>query len=91
MPRLDGRKIVAGATALTVGAVALGQIYLPFIADRDKVRGMFEEADVPEEARREMEEFMRAQQRAQEEHPTTTGRNMAGSMWSNMNKGNNEK
>lgn len=59
MPKVDGRKIVAIATAGTLAAVAFGQIYLPFIADRDKVRGLSEEDEVPEGARKEMEELFK--------------------------------
>ena len=41
MSRTDGRKLVALAAAATVGALGLGTIYLPFMADRDKLRGMY--------------------------------------------------
>ena len=40
MSRTDGRKLVALAAAATVGALGIGTIYLPFMADRDKLRGM---------------------------------------------------
>lgn len=85
---MDGRKIVALATAGTVAAVAFGQIYLPFIADRDKVRGMHEEDDVPEGARKEMEEIFRRSGGTfppppkQQKHPGST----PGSMWNNMKR-----
>ena len=56
MSRTDGRKLVGIAVALTVTALGVGTIYLPFVADRDKLRGLFEEGDdaVPEGARRQM-------------------------------------
>lgn len=41
MSRTDGRKLVALAAAATVGALGIGTIYLPFMADRDKLRGMY--------------------------------------------------
>jgi hypothetical protein len=55
MPRADGRRIVMVATGVTVSVVAFAQIYLPFFADRDKIRGMDEEADMPAAAKREMQ------------------------------------
>jgi len=88
MPRVDGRKIVAVATAGTLAAVAFGQIYLPFIADRDKVRGLSEEDEVPEGARQEMEELFKKSGGTfppppqQQKHPGST----PGSMWNNMRK-----
>ena len=83
MPRTDGKKIVAVATAATVAAVALGQIWLPYIADRDKVRGLFEEDGVPDGARQEMEELMKSNNippPQEQKHPGGT----PGSMWNNF-------
>lgn len=76
MPRVDGRKIVAIATLSTVSVVGFAQIYLPFWADRDKIRGMAEEEDMPAAARREMERAMEQERQQQQ----------AGSMWKNMKK-----
>ena len=77
MSRTDGRKLVGIAVALTVTALGVGTIYLPFVADRDKLRGLFEEGDdaVPEGARRQMkamakeevEEAVRQQRRSLEQ------------------------
>ena len=63
MSRTDGRKLVALAAAVTVGAVGIGTIYLPFMADRDKLRGLFEEGEetMPEGARREIQAIMKAE------------------------------
>ena len=57
MSRTDGRKLVTLAAAATVGALGVGTIYLPFMADRDKIRGLSEEGEesMPEGARREMQ------------------------------------
>lgn len=88
MPKVDGRKIVAVATAGTITAVAFGQIYLPFIADRDKVRGLSEEDEVPEGARKEMEELFKSSDgtfpppQQQQKHPGST----PGSMWNNLKR-----
>jgi hypothetical protein len=63
MSRTDGRKLVGIAVALTVTALGVGTIYLPFVADRDKLRGLFEEGDsaVPEGARRQMKAMAKAE------------------------------
>lgn len=96
MPRTDGRKIVALAFGATTLAVGIGQIYLPYIADRDKLRGLFEEEDMPQQARMEMEMMMRQEQRQQQKQqrqPTSElesqkehGKNTAGSMWENFRR-----
>lgn len=63
MSRTDGRKLVALAAAATVGALGIGTIYLPFVADRDKLRGLFEEGEdsIPEGARREIQAMAKAE------------------------------
>jgi hypothetical protein len=87
------------AVALTVSALGVGTIYLPFIADRDKLRGLFEEGDdaVPEGARRQLKamakqeaedaERLRMSQQQQEEQPhQQRQRASAGSMWSSFRR-----
>ena len=100
MSRVDGRKIVGIAFTAIVGAVGLGQIYLPYIADRDKIRGLFEEDDMPIQARQEMDMIMKEQRMAsqaaklQKEQSGGNDRRdskqsdtNAGSMWSNLRRG----
>ncbi len=57
------------AVAMTVTALGVGTIYLPFVADRDKLRGLFEEGDdaVPEGARRQMKAMAKAEAEAEAE------------------------
>mmetsp|Transcript_14131 Transcript_14131/g.30725 ORF Transcript_14131/g.30725 Transcript_14131/m.30725 type:complete len:104 (-) Transcript_14131:198-509(-) len=101
MSRVDGRKLVALAAAATVGAIGVGTIYLPFMADRDKLRGMFEEGEesMPEGARREIQAIAKAeaeQQRQLQQHQTQQQleedpqpqrqRASAGSMWSSFRR-----
>ena len=86
MPKIDGRKLVAVAATATVAAVGFAQIYLPFMADRDKLRGLNEEEYMPPQAKKEMEAMMskmKAEQQAAKEDPSGTN---AGSMWSNMKR-----
>jgi hypothetical protein len=80
MARVDGKKIVAVATVATLSMVGFAQIYLPFWADRDKIRGMAEEEDMPAAAKREMQKVMRQQQQEEQQ------KQQAGSMWKNMKK-----
>jgi hypothetical protein len=96
MPRTDGKKIVALAFGATTLAIGIGQIYLPYIADRDKLRGLFEEEDMPAQARREMETMLKQEAQAQgkssggssgtgsigEGGSNTNG----GSMWKNLRR-----
>lgn len=100
MSRTNGRKIVSFAFAGIVGAIGLGQIYLPYIADRDKLRGLFEEGDMPTQAKQEMDMIMRAEKAAMEaqqqaekkkdnvnrEDNGQGGRSGGGSMWSNLRR-----
>ena len=63
MSRTDGRKVVGLACTAIIGALGLG-LYLPYIADKDKIRGLFEEDDMPLQARQEMDAIMRQQRLA---------------------------
>ncbi len=67
MSRTDGRKLVALAGTAIVGALGIGTIYLPFMADRDKLRGLFEEGEesIPEGARREIQAIIKAEAESQ--------------------------
>jgi hypothetical protein len=94
MVRTDGRKIVAVATIATVSVVCFAQIYLPFWADRDKIRGMAEEEDMPAAAKREMRMMEQQQRKQQQQMLNQDDKNnaaapqsvSAGSMWKNMKK-----
>ena len=68
MSRTDGRKLVAFAGSAIVGALGFATIYLPFVADRDKLRGLFEEGEesIPEGARREIQAIMKAERESQQ-------------------------
>lgn len=48
--RVSGNKVVALAVAGTVTMVGIGSIYVPFFADRDKLRGLHEESAPPTSA-----------------------------------------
>jgi hypothetical protein len=48
--RSSGNKLVVAAVGAMVSAVGIGTIYLPFIADRDKMRGLHEESTPPTSA-----------------------------------------
>ena len=101
MVRTDGRKIVAVATLATVSVVCFAQIYLPFWADRDKIRGMAEDEEMPAAAKRELrmieQKELRRQQQKQQQQAQLSNQDdknnaaapqsvSAGSMWKNMKK-----
>ncbi len=101
MVRTDGRKIVAVATMATVSVVCFAQIYLPFWADRDKIRGMAEDEEMPAAAKRELrmieQQEQRRQQQKQQQQAQLSNQDdknnaaapqsvSAGSMWKNMKK-----
>jgi hypothetical protein len=78
MPRVDGKTLVLIATTATVCAVGFGTVYLPFYADKDKIRGLNENADT--EAKKEMEKLLK------ESGGQGESSQQAGSMWKNMGK-----
>lgn len=48
--RSSGNKVVMAAVGAMATAIGIGVIYLPFIADRDKMRGLHEEDSPPTSA-----------------------------------------
>lgn len=77
MGKVNGKTLVAIAVSATFCAVGFATVYLPFFADKDKIRGMNENADT--EAKKEMERYLKTNA-AKEESA------QAGSMWKNMAK-----
>jgi hypothetical protein len=45
--RVAGSKLVSAAVLGTVGVVCISAIYVPFVADKDLLRGMHEESSPP--------------------------------------------
>mmetsp|Transcript_16223 Transcript_16223/g.19813 ORF Transcript_16223/g.19813 Transcript_16223/m.19813 type:complete len:95 (+) Transcript_16223:112-396(+) len=91
MSRIDGRKLVSLAFGGTLAALAIGQVYLPYIADKDKIRGLFEEEDMPSQAKREMKMILKEERKSQgsgnNQGETNEGmRNGPGSMWKNFRR-----
>ncbi|KAL3778125.1 hypothetical protein ACHAWO_008077 [Cyclotella atomus] len=89
----SGKQLVTFAVAATVSAIGIGTIYLPFMADRDKLRGLFEEGEeqIPEGARREIRDIMRKEameKKAQQEEGVSVQQEKkgAGSMWSSFRR-----
>jgi hypothetical protein len=84
------------AVTAIVATLGFTAVYLPFMADRDKVRGLHEEADPDPVARREYEEMVRQyhreqqqqeqqQQQAQAPANNNIPPNTSNSMWARMN------
>ena len=89
--RSSGSKLVATAVVGIVGALGIGTIYLPFVADRDKMRGLHEESTPPTSAML-ANEIKKLQQdgilpkdddQAEEAKPE---KKAPGSMWKRFNK-----
>ncbi len=73
--------MVVAAVSLTLAAVGVGTIYLPFIADKDKIRGLDEDGGATYEQKQQYEALMREMQarRVNDDHKTTSN-----SMWKRM-------
>lgn len=76
------------AVAGTVGFVGVGSIYLPFIADRDKLRGLHEEQHPPTAAMlaREVQKLQRegllgGNEDQEDKKPEEKKASAPGSMW----------
>ena len=87
--RNSGSRVVVMAVTGTLAALGIGTIYLPFVADNDKVRGLHEESDMDERSRREYEMMMRqmggeAAPAAEQEQPPPP--RQSNSMWSRLKK-----
>lgn len=61
--------------------IGVAQIYLPYYADRDKLRGLFEE-DMSQKARREMELIQKEEQRKSKAYATSIDQQKAKKVWS---------
>ena len=80
--RTSGSKVVALAVGAIVAALGIGTIWAPFYADRDKLRGMNEDADGGMSSRkRRLQE--RGEEAAKKENMSKTNSN---SMWARMNQ-----
>jgi hypothetical protein len=85
MAQINGSKMVAVAVTLTLTAVGVGTIYLPFFADKDRLRGLSEEGEMRAAEKAEYERALREMGRApppedQRSIPTSN------SMWTRINK-----
>jgi hypothetical protein len=86
----SGTKVVIACVTATLATVGIGSIYLPFIADRDRIRGMHEEGDLSPSERREYDRMMRQyrqdmmQQQPSESNPTFP-KMPSNSVWQRMN------
>jgi hypothetical protein len=101
----NGSKVVMIAVGTTLAALGVGTMYLPFYVDRDKLRGMHEDADsnLSEKERKEYamllaqlhEQQMNggrgtsAQQQGEVEQPTPA--RTENSMWARMKSTSTEK
>ena len=96
--RKSGTTMASVAVTAIVATLGFTAFYLPFMANRDKVRGLNEEADPDPAARREYEEMVRQYQREQQQQQAQQEQQQAqaqannnippstsNSMWARMN------
>jgi hypothetical protein len=87
MAQISGSKMVAAAVTLTLTAVGVGTIYLPFFADKDRLRGLSEEGDMRAAEKAEYERALR--EMGQASPPEDNQRRSvptSNSMWTRINK-----
>lgn len=83
--RSSGSRVVAIAVVGTIGVTGFGTIYLPFIADRDEMRGLDEDGGMSKKDRMAMQAYLKKEKQEGQEDPPAKGPK-PGSMWSNMRK-----
>ena len=83
--RRSGSALVAGVVTATVGAIGYGCIYLPFVADRDEVRGFHEEDD--RVLKQQYEQYVQEMKKQKELEAQSQQQPKAGSMWKAMRGG----
>ena len=89
--RVSGNRAVVAAVTGTIGAVCIGAIYVPFFADRDKIRGLHEESTPPMSAML-AQEIKKLQQEGilkiddDKKHDNVTNDKAPGSVWKNIKK-----
>lgn len=94
--RRNGSAVVMGSVTAIMVALGVGTVYLPFIADRDKIRGLDEDGSFSSAKQREYERAVR--EMAMVDHPTRQqpveveyqsmerGIRQSNSMWARMNQ-----
>lgn len=86
--KADGKRVVAAVFTGMVAMVGIGVVWLPYISDRDKIRGMAEDENMTEDERfrmmRELSLAKSQQQAQQQSGDVDQSRKMRGSMWKNM-------
>lgn len=98
--RRNGSAIVIGSVTAILVTLGVGTVYLPFIADKDKIRGLDEDGSMSPSKRREYERALREmgmmdpsrQQSPESENKSTEkGIRQSNSMWSRMNQNQEKK
>lgn len=84
--RNSGSKVVVVAVAAIMATIGVGTIYAPYFADRDKLRGLHEEADagLSDREKREFEAFMQQIKEQQQSFSDQKAPTMGNSMWNRM-------
>lgn len=85
--RNSGSKMVAAAVTGIIAFIGVGTFYLPFVADKDRIRGLHEESELSGRDKREYEQMLREMEKemvptpeAKEKKPFPTNN----SMWKRM-------
>mmetsp|Transcript_2190 Transcript_2190/g.6173 ORF Transcript_2190/g.6173 Transcript_2190/m.6173 type:complete len:94 (-) Transcript_2190:244-525(-) len=87
--RRSGSSLVTMFVAGTVGAVGLGCFYLPFVADKDSLRGLHEDDDrkLKEQYQLYLQELKQEKQQLQQQQQEQEASKVSNSMWGAMKEG----
>ena len=82
--RNSGSKMVGAAVGGIIAFLGVGTFYLPFIADKDRVRGLHEESDLSPRDRREYEQILKEMEKETAELKEKNPLPSNNSMWKRM-------
>jgi hypothetical protein len=82
--RNSGSKMVGAAVGGIIAFLGVGTFYLPFIADKDRVRGLHEESDLSPRDKREYEQMLKEMEKETAELKQKNPLPTNNSMWKRM-------
>jgi hypothetical protein len=100
-PKVQGTTLVVAGVTLILGTLGIGTIYLPFYADRDKMRGANDNSATSQSSQHEYEKAVHelrqrermgeTQQLNQQQQQQQGGMRHTNSMWGRMNQNAEKK
>jgi hypothetical protein len=82
--RNSGSKMVGAAVGGIIAFLGVGTLYLPFVADKDRIRGLHEESELSPRDKREYEQMLKEMEKETAELEEKKTLPSSNSMWKRM-------